>query len=82
MAKETVSAVTAVTEGAVNTLDRLGVLEKLAQKLVSRPDPAARHLARVLAEVDSVYRELEKPILDLSTLPAPNSGFDSRPLHF
>ena len=68
MGLKTMSSVTGVTEGAVNTLDRLGVLEKLAEKLVSRPDPAARHLARVLAEIDSVYRELEIPILDLSVM--------------
>lgn len=68
MVTETIGVVANVTEGAVNTLDRLGVLEKLSQKLVSRPDPAAKHLARVILEIESVYRELEMQIMDLSLL--------------
>ena len=63
-----IAGITSTAKNAVDTLDRLDVLEKVKNKLFNNPDRAAKHLVRVLSEIEVVYRELERPILILSTL--------------
>jgi hypothetical protein len=63
-----IAGITSTAKNAVDTLDRLDVLEKVKNKLFNNPDRAAKHLVRVLSEIEVVYRELERQILILSTL--------------
>ena len=63
-----IAGITSTAKNAVDTLDRLDLLEKVKNKLFNNPDRAAKHLVRVLSEIEVVYRELERQILILSTL--------------
>ena len=63
-----IAGITSTAKNAVDMLDRLDVLEKVKNKLFNNPDRAAKHLVRVLSEIEVVYRELERQILILSTL--------------
>jgi len=63
-----IAGLASTAKNAADTLDRLGVLEKVKTKLFNSPDRAAKYLVRVLSEIEIVYRELERQILTLSTL--------------
>jgi hypothetical protein len=53
---------------AVDTLEKLGLIDVVKDKLIGNPDRAARHLAYVLAIIENVYMSLELEVLKLTTL--------------
>ena len=68
MAIGTFATVASAAKDTASTLKELGVLEAVRNKLVRNPDKAAKHLVDVLQAIEGVYADLQKQILEFSSL--------------